>query len=59
MGVAILEQAMKGVPLIKMLMLCLFSFVLPIQSMYVLHTLAGNRTVEAREEPRMDRLFYM
>ena len=48
---------MKGVPLIiklMLLMLCLASCFT--RSKYVLHALAGNRTVKAREEPRMDKL---
>ena len=36
-------------------MICLVScFIL---SKYVLHALAGNRTIEAREEPRMYKLY--
>ena len=34
--------------------LCLASFFA--YSKYVLHALAGNRTIEAQEEPRMDKL---
>ena len=48
---------MKGVPL-KIYTYVTFSFMFyPFEvRTYVLHALAGNRSVEAREEPHMDKL---